>query len=105
MQCYKIACVVGGFLWLLLLLSSVALGQMFCVDREEILDRLAFEYDEQLVEVRVIEDEGLLELLASPARGTWTVIVTRPSGTSCVLAAGKGLDTSNYFLEEAEHLL
>ena len=104
-QGYKIACVAGGFFWLLLLLGSVALGQMFCVDREEMLDRLASEYDEELVEVRVIEHEGLLELLASPVKGTWTVIITRLSGVSCVLAAGKGLDTGNYFLEEAGHLL
>ncbi len=71
---------------------SIAAAQTFCVDRAAMLERLASEYGEQLAEVKMIKDYGLVELLRSPNKGTWTIILTRPSGISCVLATGEGLE-------------
>ncbi|MEE8279609.1 MAG: hypothetical protein V3R55_02775 [Alphaproteobacteria bacterium] len=70
---------------------SIAAAQTVCVDRAAMLDRLAAEYGEQLTEVKMIENFGLVEVLRSPSKGSWTIILTKPSGISCVLAAGKGL--------------
>ncbi len=70
---------------------SIAAAQTVCVDRAAMLDRLAAEYGEQLTEVKMIENFGLVEVLKSPSKGTWTIILTKPSGISCVLAAGQGL--------------
>ncbi|MEE8623076.1 MAG: hypothetical protein V3T27_04225 [Alphaproteobacteria bacterium] len=70
---------------------SIAAAQTFCADRAEVLDRLAAEYGEHLTEVQEIEDYGLLEVLKSPTEGTWTVILTKSDGVSCVLATGDGL--------------
>ncbi len=70
---------------------SIAAAQTVCVDRADMLDRLAAEYGEQLTEVKMIKDYGLVEVLRSPSKGTWTIILTKPSGISCVLAAGEGL--------------
>ncbi len=70
---------------------SIAAAQTVCVDRAAMLDRLAAEYGEQLTEVKMIENFGLVEVLKSPSKGTWTIILTKPSGISCVLAAGEGL--------------
>ena len=85
--------------------ASVASDQMFCVDRVDMLDRLASEYGEELIEVKEIEDQGLLELLVSRTVGTWTVLITRPGGISCVLATGKGLSTDENSLEQTEYML
>ncbi len=71
---------------------SIAAAQTVCVDRAAMLDGLAAEYGEQLTEVKMIENYGLVEVLRSPSKGTWTIILTKPSGISCVLAAGQGLD-------------
>lgn len=71
---------------------SIAAAQMFCVARTDMLEHLAAEYGEQLAEVKMIENYGLVELLRSPSNGTWTIILTRPGGISCVLATGEGLE-------------
>ncbi len=52
--------------------SSIVAAQMLCVDRVDMLDRLASEYGEELIEVKMMEEHGLLEVLKSPTRGTWT---------------------------------
>ncbi len=39
----------------------------------------------------MIENYGLVEVLRSPSKGTWTIILTKTSGISCMLAAGEGL--------------
>ncbi len=70
---------------------SIAAAQTVCVDRAAMLDGLAAEYGEQLTEVKMIENFGLVEVLKSPSKGTWTIILTKPSGISCMLAVGEGL--------------
>ncbi len=70
---------------------SIAAAQTVCVDRAAMLDGLAAEYGEQLTEVKMIENFGLVEVLKSPSKGSWTIILTKPSGISCMLAAGEGL--------------
>ena len=68
-------------------------------------DRLASEYGEELIEAKMMEEHGLLEVLTSPTKGTWTLLLTMPSGISCVLAAGNGLDTDEEDPEKAEYEL
>ncbi len=70
---------------------SIAAAQTVCVDRSAMLDVLATEYGEQLTEVKMVENYGLVEVLRSPSKGTWTIILSKPSGISCMLAAGEGL--------------
>ncbi len=70
---------------------SIAAAQSVCVDRAAMLDGLAAEYGEQLTAVKMIDNYGLVEVLRSPSKGTWTIILTKPSGISCMLAAGQGL--------------
>ncbi len=71
----------------------------------DMLDRLASEYGEELIEVKMLEEHGLVEVLTSPTKGTWTLLLTRPGGISCVLAAGNGLDTDEEDPEKAEYEL
>ncbi len=73
--------------------SSIVAAQMLCVERVDMLNRLASEYGEELIEVKMIEEHGLLEVLKSRTRGTWTLLLTKPGGISCVLATGRGLGT------------
>jgi len=88
---------LGALAIVLSLLASAAtpaVAQMLCVDRVDMLNRLASEYEEELIEVKMMEEHGLLEILASSSQGTWTLLLTKPGGISCVLASGKGLDKS-----------
>ncbi len=78
----------------LMAMPTLAMAQTIWFDRTDMLDRLAAEFEEHLAEVKLIKDQGLLEFLKSPTKGTWTVILTKPSGTSCVIATGEGLTAS-----------
>ena len=85
--------------------SSIVAAQMLCVDRVDMLNRLASEYGEELIEVKMMEEHGLLEVLKSRSKGTWTLLLTKPGGISCVLATGKGLDTDEEDLNTVEYEL
>ena len=59
----------------------------FCGNRQSIQERLADKYSEAPV-IRALSGAGnLVEMLASPS-GTWTMIVTRPGGQSCIVSTG-----------------
>ena len=85
--------------------SSIVAAQMLCVERVDMLNSLASEYGEELIEVKMMERYGLLEVLKSQTNGTWTLLLTKPGGISCVLATGKGLDTDEEDPEKAEYEL
>ncbi len=85
--------------------SSIVAAQMLCVERVDMLNRLASEYGEELIEVKMMEEHGLLEVLKSPTKGTWTLLLTKPGGISCVLATGKGLGTDEQGPEKVEYEL
>ncbi len=85
--------------------SSIVAAQMLCVERVDMLNSLASEYGEELIEVKMMEEYGLVEVLKSPTNGTWTLLLTKPGGISCVLATGNGLDTDEEDPEKAEYEL
>ena len=62
-----------------------------CLDRSVMIDTLIAEYNEHLAEVRDIKGKGLLEFHVSPLDGTWTALLTKGNGISCVLAVGEGI--------------
>ena len=59
----------------------------FCGNRKIIQERLADKYSEAPV-IRALSGAGnLVEMLASPS-GSWTMIVTRPGGQTCIVSTG-----------------
>jgi hypothetical protein len=40
----------------------------------------------------------LVELFASPETGSWTILVTRPDGVTCLLAAGHSIEMATGIL-------
>jgi hypothetical protein len=85
---------------ILLPLMLVALPRAYgaearaCLNRSIMIDTLIAEYGEQLAEVREIKGKGLLEFHVSPEDGTWTALLTKRNGVSCVLGVGEGIDPS-----------
>ena len=63
-----------------------------CNTRSVMIDTLITLYGEQLTEVHEIGGKGLLEFHVSPKEGTWTALLTKGNGISCVLAVGEGID-------------
>ncbi len=76
------------------LIAFPALAQQVgpCETRANFLDHLSETYKEAPVAMGVTSNGHMLEVVASES-GTWTIIVTAPSGITCGLVAGESWET------------
>ena len=72
---------------LLLALASPASAEV-CADRGTILKELQKQYGEAPVIAALTEDGRVVEFVATPDGGSWTLLITRPDGTTCALGTG-----------------
>jgi len=71
--------------------SAEANAQMLCKKRTEVLTQLSSTYKEAPVAMGLASNGAVLEVLSSEQDGrTWTILLTRPNGISCVMATGEG---------------
>ncbi len=66
---------------------------MACGKRDEMLGHLAGKYHEQPVAMGLATNGSLLEVLASTAGGSFTIVYTTPAGLTCMMAAGNNWET------------
>lgn len=67
--------------------------EMVCAEREALLSSLLKEYKEAPRELGLANNGSLVELLTTRDGKTWTMLMTRPDGTACVIAAGEAWDS------------
>lgn len=60
-----------------------------CAPRSDIVSQLEKKYGETRRGAGLQNRGAVTEVFASAKTGTWTIIVTRPDGTSCAVAAGE----------------
>ncbi len=60
-----------------------------CTDRTAVLKLLSGQYKEAPVAMGLANNGGVIELLHSRDRTTWTLIITMPDGMACPIAAGQ----------------
>ena len=65
-----------------------AAGTTFCAERTQLAERLESKYSEQLVGGGMQSQNGLIEVWTTTTGTTWTILMTRPDGVSCVMATG-----------------
>lgn len=70
-------------------LPAAAQQQPACADRATIVERLQSRFGEVQTGSGLSATNGVVEVFASEATGSWTIIVTLPSGQSCLIAAGE----------------
>ena len=63
-------------------------AQPSCDARDKFLQVLGPKHGETPVAMGLASNGGVLEVFASVG-GSWTILVTMPNGTSCVVAAGE----------------
>ncbi len=68
--------------------SSAAQAQTMCGERRAVVASLENTYSETPVSMGLASNGAVIEILASPS-GSFTIILTRPNGLSCVMAAGE----------------
>lgn len=59
-----------------------------CASRAEIVGALAAKYGESRRAAGLETAANLVEVWASDATGSWTILVTRPDGIACIAASG-----------------
>lgn len=71
-----------------------AISYADCAPVAKVMEVLEGQFREQSTGFGIIEDTqgnaAILETLANPETGTWTVVIHRPDGLSCVMASGEG---------------
>lgn len=74
------------------LLPMHAIGgtQAACAPRDQIIQELASRFGERQVVLGLAADGHLMELFAGPTN-EWTLVATRPDGTSCIVVVGTHL--------------
>jgi hypothetical protein len=72
----------------LLAATSTAAAQSVCGAREALLKQLASEYQEAPAGIGLASNGSVVELLTSKG-GTWTLMVTRPNGMTCLIGTGE----------------
>lgn len=63
-----------------------------CGVRTEIISKLSKDFKEAPMAVGMVDQTNVLEIFVSDV-GTWTILATRPDGTSCIVSAGEGWDS------------
>ena len=80
---------VPAILALVVLTAGGAFGQSVpCGDRTKIIDRLKNVYSEEPVSIGVTVNGAIIEVYVSE-EGTFTVLVTNPNGSSCLISSGE----------------
>jgi hypothetical protein len=79
---------LAGVFILALLASSAGQAQMACENRDKIAKTLKQDYAEAPVSAGLDTAGRMIEVFASTT-GSWTILMTLPSGVSCLLATGK----------------
>ena len=64
-------------------------ARMPCYSAPEVAKQLANKYKEAPIAFGLQSNGNLLQVYASEAKGSWTVVSTSPNGMSCIVAAGK----------------
>lgn len=70
--------------------TANAAQTMSCDKRQKVIGHLAAKYQEAPVALGVTSTGRLVEVLSTSEGDTWTIILSHPDGTSCLLAAGEG---------------
>jgi hypothetical protein len=63
--------------------------ELRCAERTRVVQKLLERFGETLRSVGLQRGDGVVEVYSSETTGTWTILVTRPDGISCLLAAGQ----------------
>ncbi len=73
-------------LWLAV--AAQAQAQLACGSRDSFIAQLDAKYGETRHSMG-LSNNSVVELFANEATGTWTILITSPEGTACMLVAGQ----------------
>ena len=69
--------------------QPVQAQQAVCAARGDVVERLREKYGESRRGIGLLQDQRVVEIWTSKKSGSWTIVVTLPDGSTCLLAAGE----------------
>ncbi len=75
-----------------ILFAPAAAAKPVCGSHQSVSEKLKKSYTEAPISMGVTSAGAIVEVFASP-KGSWTLVVTRPNGMSCLIAAGQDWET------------
>lgn len=72
--------------------QASAQSQRNCGPRDAVVQRLAEGYGETRQSVGIGSNNAMVEVFASADTGSWTILVTMPSGVTCLVASGEAFE-------------
>ncbi|MEM6744592.1 MAG: hypothetical protein AAF676_12765 [Pseudomonadota bacterium] len=69
--------------------AQVPGGPTVCGQRDKLVQRLEVEFGETRQGFGLQRGSSIVEVFASSESGSWTILVTRPTGVACMVAAGQ----------------
>ena len=73
--------------------TTLAAETAQCDNRAKVLDLLSQNYKESPVALGVTRNGELIEVLSAEEGGTWSIILTAPTGVSCLMVDGESWRT------------
>ena len=89
---HHLAAAIGAALLLMLGASigtTPAAAQTACMNRADVLEQLSSKYAETPISLGLAKSGDVVEILSSGDGATWTMVVTRPDGETCMIASGE----------------
>ena len=80
-----------GFAALILATQHAYAGNN-CAERSVVLNELTTKYQETRRALGIAANTAVMEMFASSQTGTWTMTITTPDGTTCLVASGNGFE-------------
>ncbi len=68
--------------------SQSAFAMSNCGERDHVIASLTDKYSERHIASGLQSSAGLMEIWASESDTTWTILLTRPDGKTCIVASG-----------------
>ncbi|WP_037316739.1 hypothetical protein [Ruegeria halocynthiae] len=63
-----------------------------CAPRADMVKRLTETYGETRQSIGIAQQGAMVEVYASDQSGSWTITVTLPDGTTCLVASGQAYE-------------
>ena len=60
-----------------------------CTTHEVLVEKLGTDYEETVIARGLANSGVMVEVFSDSDGSTWTIIITQPSGASCIVAAGE----------------
>jgi hypothetical protein len=70
--------------------TATPAGAPPCASRPEVLKQLSSKFKEAPVAAGLAKNGSVIEVLTSDDGETWTILISQPNGSSCLVAVGEG---------------